>query len=65
MGKFNDEELEILSKLVKEEIKNLDLVIIQKKEEIGNNIDVLENNEILNNHLKYREILEILSKKIK
>ncbi len=63
MEKFNKNELSIIIKLIEEEIKNLDLVVTQKKEEIGNDIDVLENNDILNNHLKYKAILEKLLKK--
>ena len=63
MEKFNKNELSIIMKLIEEEIKNLDLVVTQKKEEIGNDIDVLENNDILNNHLKYKAILEKLLKK--
>ncbi len=65
MKQFNDEEVEILAKLVREEIKSLDFIITQKKEEIGNNIDVLENNKILNKYIKYKGILDILMVKLK
>ena len=65
MKQFNDEEVAILEKLVREEIKSLDFIITQKKEEIGNNIDVLENNKILNKYIKYKGILDILMAKLK
>ncbi len=65
MKQFKDEEVEILAKLVNEEIKSLDFIITQKKEEIGNNIDVLENNKILNKYIKYKGILDILMMKLK